>query len=237
MQLTYWLEDGLSLEQIGVLTGRHPSTVAYWLKKYGLIANGHSKHSPKGGLPRDDLEALVHAGETIEAIALALGSSAGAVRYWIDRYELPQPRMRRRASLEQAIEDGRTTFMRDCEVHGLTAFVIENSGRARCRRCRVERVSAWRRRAKATLVEEAGGRCQICGYARCLAALQFHHLDPSTKSFALSLSGAIRSMDELRAEAAKCVLLCACCHAEVEAGVTQVPARTAVGGGGVVTDS
>ena len=102
--------------------------------------------------------------------------------------------------------------------HGWTDFVIENSGRTRCRKCRMERVAEWRRRTKARLVQEAGGKCAACGYERCLAALQFHHLDPGKKSFALSLRGVTRSMDKLREEAAKCALLCANCHAEVEAG-------------------
>ncbi len=100
--------------------------------------------------------------------------------------------------------------------------MIENSGRTRCRACRIERVAAWRRRAKAKLIEEAGGACKLCGYNDHQAALQFHHLDPSKKSFALSLRGVTRSMKELRAEAAKCVLLCANCHAEVEVGFSQI---------------
>jgi transposase len=236
-RLVGFLADGLSLDQIGAIVGRHPSTVAYWLKKYGLVANGHEKHSPKGGLPRDELGALVDAGETLEAIAIAFDVSAHTVRYWIARYGLPRPHSRRRAELERAISEGERTLLRDCRVHGWTLFVIENSGRARCRRCRIERVSAWRRRAKATLVEEAGGACILCGYDRCLAALQFHHVDPSTKSFSLSLHGAIRSMKQLRAEAAKCVLLCANCHAEVEAGVSELPPEILEEKGAVDTDS
>jgi hypothetical protein len=73
------------------------------------------------------------------------------------------------------------------------------------------------------LVEEAGGRCQVCGYDRCIAALQFHHIDPATKLFGLGSRGLAQALDKLRAEAAKCVLLCANCHAEVEAGVTRLP--------------
>jgi hypothetical protein len=65
--------------------------------------------------------------------------------------------------------------------------------------------------------------CAVCGYGRCLAALQFHHLDPASKRFNLSLKGLARSYAEARAEAQKCVLLCANCHAEVEAGVLQLP--------------
>ena len=56
-------------------------------------------------------------------------------------------------------------------------------GSYRCKQCRLEQVSRWRRRVKAKLVAEAGGRCVLCGYDRCLAALQFHHLDRATKSF------------------------------------------------------
>jgi 5-methylcytosine-specific restriction endonuclease McrA len=93
-------------------------------------------------------------------------------------------------------------------------------------KCRREDVSAWRRRAKQRLVEEAGGKCKACGYDRYLGALQFHHLDPSTKSFSLSRRGCTRAFAELKAEAAKCVLLCANCHAEVENGVAEVGPHT-----------
>jgi hypothetical protein len=73
------------------------------------------------------------------------------------------------------------------------------------------------------IVEEAGGACVICGYDRFPGALQFHHLDPATKSFALGLRGVTRSLERVRAEARKCVLLCANCHAEVEGGVAELP--------------
>jgi transposase len=222
-ELQQWLGDGLSLEQIGAVVGRHPSTVAYWLKKYGLVANGHAKHSPKGGLARDELEPMVREGHTLAVIAAEFDVSVRTVRYWIERYALPRPHSTRRTAVERALEEGRRTIFRDCRKHGWTVFVIENSGRTRCRRCRMERVAEWRRRAKAQLVEEAGGRCRICGYDRSLAALQFHHVDPTTKSFALSLRGVTRSMAKLRAEAAKCVLLCANCHAEVERGDATLP--------------
>ncbi len=75
-----------------------------------------------------------------------------------------------------------------------------------------------RKQHKALLVEEWGGRCQLCGYAGCMGALQFHHVDPETKEFSLSKRQVI-SMERLRQEALKCVLLCANCHFEVEAGL------------------
>ena len=58
----------------------------------------------------------------------------------------------------------------------------------------MERVSNRRRKIKQLLVEEAGGRCALCGYERCAAALHFHHLDPGTKEFHLSMQGVTRSI-------------------------------------------
>lgn len=73
---------------------------------------------------------------------------------------------------------------------------------------------AWKR--KKVLVEKLGGACQICGYSRNLAALEFHHVDPSGKSMNLdSRSLSNSSMVRILAELNKCVLLCANCHREV----------------------
>jgi len=221
-----WLKEqlaqGKSLPAIGKVVGKDASTVGYWVKKYGLRANGADKYAPKGGLARDRLAPLVGSGMTLEAIANELHVGMNTVRYWIDRYGLPRPIAVRRAAIERAVRSGERTVVRVCLKHGETAFVIENGGHLRCKRCRMERVAEWRRRAKRRLVAEAGGRCQLCGYGRCMAALEFHHLDPTEKSFGLSMKGVARSFEELRREAAKCVLLCANCHAEVEVGYSTI---------------
>ena len=72
------------------------------------------------------------------------------------------------------------------------------------------------------LVAEAGGRCAICGYDRHVGALQFHHLDPESKAFGLAMGGLARSLESARAEVAKCVLVCANCHAEIEGGLATI---------------
>jgi hypothetical protein len=77
---------------------------------------------------------------------------------------------------------------------------------------------------KKALVDEAGGRCALCGFDEHLAALQFHHVDPSDKSFHLAEGGMTRGIAKSRAEVKKCVLLCANCHAQVEAGAKSVSA-------------
>lgn len=72
------------------------------------------------------------------------------------------------------------------------------------------------------LVEEAGGCCVVCGYDRCIINMHFHHVDPKRKSFNLSMN-TTKALDTYRAEMEKCVLLCANCHGEVEAGYLDSP--------------
>jgi 5-methylcytosine-specific restriction endonuclease McrA len=112
---------------------------------------------------------------------------------------------------------------RICRTHGRTEFVLEGRGYYRCKKCRMQRVIDWRRRTKLRLVAEAGGCCKICGYDRYSGALHFHHLDPEAKEFAISRKGFTWSLEKMRAEVAKCVLLCSNCHAEVEAGIATLP--------------
>ena len=71
-------------------------------------------------------------------------------------------------------------------------------------------------------MEEAGGRCAICGYRRCIINLTFHHVDPAKKSFALSMD-TTKALATYRAEMRKCVLLCHNCHGEVETGLIPSP--------------
>lgn len=61
------------------------------------------------------------------------------------------------------------------------------------------------------LVGYKGGACQVCGYRACVAALDFHHIDGTTKRFKIA-DRITSSLETLKAEVDKCVLLCAVCH-------------------------
>lgn len=76
---------------------------------------------------------------------------------------------------------------------------------------------------KLKLLHEAGGRCGQCGYARNISALTWHHLDPRKKVFSLDMrSLSNRKEQEIRKEVAKCIVLCANCHAEVHAPLLDI---------------
>jgi predicted HNH restriction endonuclease len=83
-----------------------------------------------------------------------------------------------------------------------------------------ESVILWRKRTKIKLIEYKGGRCEICGYDKCMRALSFHHKNPNEKDF--SISGKSLSFEKLRGEVDKCMLVCSNCHSEIHDGITQL---------------
>jgi transposase-like protein len=215
--LAQQLADGRSIEAIARDVDRDPSTVSYWVTKYGLASMHAEKHAARGGIAREQLEALVTAGLSIHAIGERLGVSYATVRHWLKKHGL-----KTRRTVEPRGSEART-IERECAVHGLTTFIkYSPSDHHRCEQCRKDRVVDRRRKIKALLVDEAGGCCALCGYDRYVGALQFHHLDPETKLFGLGVRGVARSLERCREEASKCVLLCANCHAEVEGGIATV---------------
>jgi transposase-like protein len=216
------LGAGRSLEQIGRLVGKDPSTVGYWVKKHGLVAAHSAKHAPKGGLSRPVLEGEIESGASIRGIAIAHGVSEATVKHWLRKFGLQTSRAARMQSSEAAHRSQKEVVEIRCLHHGPSPHVLEGRGSFRCTKCRAEWVAARRRRVKAILVREAGGRCSLCGYDRYVGALQFHHLDPAEKSFSLARGGVTRSLEKAREEAAKCALVCANCHAELEAGVATL---------------
>jgi transposase len=220
-----WLEQqlaaGRSIESIAREVDRDASTVSYWVRKHGLQSSHAERHAARGGIERDLLEQLVAEGLSTRQIAAHVDRSQATVRHWLREYGLQTATARNGVPAQP---DGSGSALRSCPRHGPTRFVRRGDGKGwRCLRCRSEAVTRRRQKVKEILVREAGGHCVLCGYDRCVGALGFHHLDPTTKRFSLSDLGIARSLDRARAEARKCALLCANCHAEVEGGVARVP--------------
>lgn len=113
---------------------------------------------------------------------------------------------------------------KECKKHGVTTFVLEGRGYYRCKQCRSAAVAKRRIKVKQTLIEEFGNCCQLCKYDKYIGALEFHHLDKKDKSFGISHKGVTISLNKARQEASKCILLCANCHREVEAGIIDIDA-------------
>jgi hypothetical protein len=81
----------------------------------------------------------------------------------------------------------------------------------------------WAGREKQKAVHYKGGKCIVCGYCTCLAAMDFHHKNPSEKEG--YGTGALKvhwKFEKNISELDKCVLLCVRCHREVHAGVVSI---------------
>lgn len=82
-------------------------------------------------------------------------------------------------------------------------------------------VARRRKRFREQAVKYKGGKYIFCGYNRCQAALDFHHLDPTKKDFGISMDGITRAWKRVQNELDKCVLVCSNCHREIHAGILQ----------------
>lgn len=114
------------------------------------------------------------------------------------------------------------TITRNCSTHGETEFALQKNNFYRCRKCQTMHVGNQRRRNKKRLIDFHGGCCIICGYNKCARALEFHHIDPSEKTFTIASKGR-NNFEHMKEESKKCALVCSNCHQEIEDGITVLP--------------
>jgi transposase len=155
-RLEEYLRSGLSLEQVAALTGRHASTVGYWVKRHGLSAVHRDRHAAKGGIDRTTLSALVDEGLSTREIAERVGLSQSTVRHWLRAHDLRTHRARKQdAHGVRGLHVDRKEL--ECPRHGRTEFWLESRGIYRCLSCRSEAVSRRRRKLKEILVRKRAG--------------------------------------------------------------------------------
>jgi hypothetical protein len=77
-----------------------------------------------------------------------------------------------------------------------------------------------RKKFRILLRKEAGGRCSICGYDKCIDALDFHHPNDD-KDGEVSDLLTQRGYKAAKMEAEKCKLICANCHREIHSEMVR----------------
>ena len=100
----------------------------------------------------------------------------------------------------------RRQYIDNCDKCG------RKSSKRTCGNCVQKRTSIA---IKEILVEEAGGKCIVCGYSSCISALDFHHRDPKAKEINLAMSDSCKNIKKKLEEIKKCDLLCCRCHREL----------------------
>ena len=112
----------------------------------------------------------------------------------------------------------------ECALPGCDGKVYRTNKRYCSKTCaKTAECKRYRNRIKSACVKAKGGKCQGCGYDKCLTALDFHHKDKTKKERALSdMIGRI-SINAIGIELKKCVLVCSNCHREIHDGVRKSP--------------
>lgn len=83
-----------------------------------------------------------------------------------------------------------------------------------CKSCWNKRTAQTQKDKVKQIKTDYGGKCVKCGYNKCLDALEFHHIDPTEKEFHLGDKRGF-SIDKLKKELDKCILVCRNCHTEI----------------------
>lgn len=72
---------------------------------------------------------------------------------------------------------------------------------------------------KETIRELKRDGCVLCGYNKCINALEFHHTEKNKEGIVSKM----KSVVSVLREAAKCIVVCANCHREIHSGSLEVP--------------
>lgn len=108
---------------------------------------------------------------------------------------------------------------KECKKHGLTDYKKRSDGAFRCKKCATDAVRKRRKVLKEKAVEYKNGSCELCGYSKCIDALEFHHKDPNEKDFGIAAKGYTRSWEKVKEELDKCIMVCSNCHRELHANL------------------
>lgn len=156
-------------------------------------------------MDKEQLTQLINEGLTQREIGQKLGYSQSNIKYWVAKFEIkPKPK---------------NLAISNCKICGEddpSAFYYHKDGRQRfrCKKCDNKETIKRFRQYKAEAVAYKGGCCVKCGYNKCLASLDFHHLDPLEKDVNWKK---MRNwpLDKIKKELDKCILVCRNCHGEI----------------------
>lgn len=96
--------------------------------------------------------------------------------------------------------------------------VLKSSRRRFCNSCNVEK---GRTKQEDKVKAMVGLTCSVCGYGDELRwrSMDFHHVNPETKSFCINKNSMNKSWATIETELRKCILVCCRCHREIESGL------------------
>lgn len=166
-------------------------------------------------IKKEQLYHKVNEGLSISKIAKHFKCSNGSVRHWLKKYGFKTSAsnnrgVKKKCSIcDSELSGNKTKF---CSVKCKSkAHYIKNKPNANSYHYQSIRGIS----RKMHYINKLGGGCEVCGYSENIAALEFHHIDETTKDMPLDVRRfANHSLMVLDKEVSKCVLLCSNCHRE-----------------------
>jgi hypothetical protein len=141
---------------------------------------------------KDTLIGYINQGLSTWKIAEELNTTQPNIRYWLKKYNL---------------QTQRTTNQLNSNRTCLTCNIIQPQDNfykrgkkymSHCKTCYQDKYTKARRDNKQKGVDYLGGKCIKCGYNKCIAALEFHHLNPKEKDKNYSVFK--KNFDKLKTE-------------------------------------
>lgn len=164
-------------------------------------------------MDKQKLIELINQNKSIREIAKEFNKGKTTVRYWLNKYQLE-------TNKKGIDEKPSEKICTKCQIlKPIEEYYFKNKEhtcrQAECKTCFNKRITTQFKDLKTECVSYKGGACERCGYNKYQGALEFHHLDPKEKDFAISSSTSRKLTDVLRKELDKCLLVCANCHREI----------------------
>ena len=171
------------------------------------------------------LKSFVDQKMSIRDIVKKTDKGATTIRYWLNKHKLK--------TANKSFSDGYIGENHILRVDGrpiqncskCKVLLTEETGywreskkiwQANCKKCHNKySVERWQNNKKRA-VEYKGGKCERCGYDKCIDALEFHHIDPSQKDKNFG-NIKIRKWEDQIKELDKCICVCSNCHREIHA--------------------
>lgn len=167
-------------------------------------------------MDKDTLKNYIDNGLSLNQIVKETNKSLTTIRYWVCKHGLKSKFSTFKDKQKQ--EYGEFRFCPRCQSQVATKDFYSRRGKPHssvyCKPCTNQQTIERQRETKLQMIEYKGGKCERCGYNKCKAALEFHHLDPKEKDFTIAHAKLRSFNEEVKRELDKCILLCANCHRE-----------------------
>lgn len=165
-------------------------------------------------ITKEQLELYIKNGFSTREIAKETQKSQANICFWLKRFNLKTAPKFKYQNDEKLCKMCQT-------IKPIKEFYLKRDKKypdkypiSYCITCSKKQALDRQRNLKKLAIDYKGGKCCKCGYNKCQAALEFHHIEPDKKDFNLSNVKNTKFNEKIKHELDKCLLLCSNCHKE-----------------------